>query len=126
MLLEAWRRLNRVLPQGHQLPDRDWRARHRVMIIVLLGHIARLFVFALFAGRNPANAMLFVSPVGLSAALAASPSLNRRMRSCLEATSAGRIFNATSRSNSVSRARYTSPIAPAPKGRIALPCRRTR
>ena len=32
------------------------------------------------------------------------------------ATSAGRIFNATSRPSRVSRARYTSPIPPAPRG----------
>jgi len=81
-------RLNRVLPKGHQLPDRDWRARHRVMIIILLGHTVGLFVFALFVGRTPANAMLVVSPVGLATALAASPSLSRRLRSCLATTGA--------------------------------------
>ena len=53
------------------------------MIIILLGHTAGLFAFAVATGRAPTSALLYVSPVGLAAALAAAPSLGRRFRSCL-------------------------------------------
>lgn len=87
-MVEAWRRVNRFLPQGNQLPDRDWRARQRVMIIILVAHTVGLFVYSVLAGYDLNHALLYVSPVGLTTALAASPSINRRLRSCLATTGA--------------------------------------
>jgi diguanylate cyclase (GGDEF)-like protein len=88
VIAEALHRVNRFLPQGNQLPDRDWRARHRVMLIILLAHTVGLFVFGLLVGYEPTRTLLYVTPVGLCAALAASPSINRRARSCLATTGA--------------------------------------
>jgi diguanylate cyclase (GGDEF)-like protein len=88
VIVEAWRRVNRFLPHGNQLPDRDWRARQRVMIIILVAHTVGLFVYGVLAGYEPNHALLYVSPVGLTTALAASPSINRRLRSCLATTGA--------------------------------------
>ncbi len=88
MFVEVLRRVNRFLPQGNQLPDRDWRARHRVMIIILLAHTVGLFGYGVIVGHEPTRALLYATPVGLCAALAASPSINRRVRSCLATTGA--------------------------------------
>src|SRR5262245_10674831 len=58
------------------------------MIIILVAHTVGLFVYALFTGYEPNHALLYISPIGLSAALSASPSINRRLRSCLATTGA--------------------------------------
>jgi diguanylate cyclase (GGDEF)-like protein len=75
--------LARQLPQGRQLPEADWRARHRVIIIILFAHAAAIFAYGLATATGPAGAFLPAAPVALAALVASSPSLARRVRSAL-------------------------------------------
>ena len=83
MVDKTWRRLSSKLPRGKKLPERDWHDRHVAMIVILVAHVAGIFGYCLLSGRTFAAALLAVTPIGITAALSASPSLPRRARSSL-------------------------------------------
>ena len=72
-----------LLPQGRRLPERDWAARHRVILVVMVGHAIGIFCYALSRGNDPNRCALDAAPVALLTLVAASPSVPRRVRSCL-------------------------------------------
>ncbi len=47
-LSRAWH----LLPRGHSLPDREWRQRHRGIVVLLWLHVAGLAVFGVVMGES--------------------------------------------------------------------------
>jgi PAS domain S-box-containing protein len=76
-------RLN--LPEGRELPENQWRARHRAVLVVILAHAVGLPVFGLWRGWSPLLAVGEGLLILLLGGLAALPSLGRRFRSSVAA-----------------------------------------
>lgn len=69
------------LPEGRELPEDQWRVRHRGILLVIWLHAVGLAVFGLLQGWGPWYSLgegLLIAAVG---AVAAMPSLGRRFRS---------------------------------------------
>ncbi|MCA1810580.1 MAG: GAF domain-containing protein [Halobacteriales archaeon] len=81
----AWSRLRGLLPEGLELPQAAWSARHRAILWVLAGHVALLPVLGWYRGWGPAFTLGEGLPVAGLAAAAAWPRLGWRLRSCLAA-----------------------------------------
>ncbi|MGQ0521014.1 MAG: putative bifunctional diguanylate cyclase/phosphodiesterase [Actinomycetota bacterium] len=60
------------LPRGQVLPEDVWRARHRILTILLQFHVAAIFVFALVRGESVLHSLGEAAIVGVFAVLAAS------------------------------------------------------
>jgi PAS domain S-box-containing protein len=71
------------LPRGRALPPEIWAARHRGLLIVLLGHLVVLPAFAVSQGWSLPAAWLFVLAPATFGALAWWPRPSRAVRSSL-------------------------------------------
>ncbi|WP_432974292.1 putative bifunctional diguanylate cyclase/phosphodiesterase [Dactylosporangium sp. CA-233914] len=74
------RRLARLLPSGHPLPEREWSLRHRAILWILAAQVAGLFGFALLRHRSAGSALLAVIPLLVALAAAAQPVFSRNAR----------------------------------------------
>jgi diguanylate cyclase (GGDEF)-like protein len=68
------------LPRGKTLPCEAWRARHRLMVLLVWAHVPALLLFALLRDKTLLHAALDVSPVAAFAVVAGRASLGRRLR----------------------------------------------
>jgi PAS domain S-box-containing protein len=73
--------LRQSLPEGRELPEEQWRARHRAILAVIAAHAVLLPAFGLWRGWAPAYAVGEGALIALVGALAWTPSLGRRFRS---------------------------------------------
>jgi signal transduction histidine kinase/PAS domain-containing protein len=81
----AWSQVRALLPRGLSLPQATWEARHSFVLWVLAGHAAALPVFGLRHGWPLAFAVAEPLAIGVLAAGAAVPRLDRRVRSSVAA-----------------------------------------
>ena len=58
------------LPDGRALPEADWRGRHRVMTVVLAGHLPAIVGYALVTGASPLHALVEMTLPAVLLALA--------------------------------------------------------
>lgn len=79
----AW--LRRNLPEGRELPEQQWRARHRAVLAIIAVHAVGLAVFGLVRDWSPLLAIGEGALIGLLGLLAAVPTLGRRFRSSVAA-----------------------------------------
>jgi signal transduction histidine kinase len=68
------------VPQGHALPEADWRWRHRVVCTVLALHLPVVLALGAFGSHTLAGSALEVVPLALLLVAALAP-LSRRVRS---------------------------------------------
>jgi len=80
-LVELKRRLRGYLPEGRPLPEREWRLRHRMILRVLILHVAGAFVYGLVQGFGFAHSALDAAPIAIAAVAAGADQLGRRLRS---------------------------------------------
>jgi len=81
----AWQRLRAYLPAGTEIPERDWRFRHRVILGIIFVHAIGLAAFGWYRGWP---APYYLGEGGLIAGLgllAAWKMLGRRFRSSVAA-----------------------------------------
>ncbi len=77
----AGRRSRGYLPEGRPLPEREWRLRHRMILRVLILHVAGAFVYGLVQGFGFAHSALDAAPIAIAAVAAGADQLGRRLRS---------------------------------------------
>jgi PAS domain S-box-containing protein len=80
---EAARRLGAALPHGQTLPDDQWRARHRALVLLLWAHVAALPVVALAYGFSLGHALLEGSAIAVFGVFALLRPGGRRMQSLI-------------------------------------------
>jgi signal transduction histidine kinase/CheY-like chemotaxis protein len=78
-LVARLRRGWHLLPRGHSLPDREWRQRHRGIVVLLWLHVAGLTVFGAVMGENLLHSVQEGAVVAV-AALVATYARGRRPR----------------------------------------------
>lgn len=78
-------RMRGLLPVGTQIPEAEWRARHRVILIVLAAHAVGLAAFGMWMGRGYVASLVAGVLLGVLAGLAAWRQLGRRFRSSVAA-----------------------------------------
>ena len=81
----AWSRVRAVLPEGRELPEGEFRTRHRAILLILWAHVIGLAVFGFYRG---VQAEFVIGECLLLAGLAAVASwhrLARRFRSSVSA-----------------------------------------
>jgi PAS domain S-box-containing protein len=76
-----WRRLSNLLPHGRTLPEEQWRARHRALVLLLWAHVVALPVVALLYGFSLPHALLDGALIAVFGALAALRLGGRRAQS---------------------------------------------
>src|SRR4051794_31059574 len=69
----------RWLPRGGELPDADWRPRHRLVCAALALHLPIIFGYSIGTGRSAAQSVAELLPTALLLAVAQLP-LSRRLR----------------------------------------------
>jgi signal transduction histidine kinase len=69
----------RWLPRGGELPDPDWRPRHRLVCGALALHLPAVFFYSLSTGRSALQSLAETLPTAVLLALATQP-LSRRLR----------------------------------------------
>lgn len=79
----GWLRAN--LPEGRELPEHQWRARHRTILALIAVHAVGLAAFGLARGWHPVYAVGEGALIALLGLLAAVPSFGRRFRSSVAA-----------------------------------------
>ncbi|GEM_PF-2339076 len=77
--------LRRALPEGRELPEDEWRARHRAILFVIYGHAAGVAAFGLYMGVLPALALAEGALVGAIGLVASWPGARRRFRGAVAA-----------------------------------------
>ncbi|MFL6139260.1 MAG: sensor histidine kinase [Frankiaceae bacterium] len=70
----------RWLPRGGELPDADWRPRHRLVCGALALHLPVIFFYALATGRSAAQGLAEALPTAIMLGVACLPRLRRRVR----------------------------------------------
>ena len=75
-----YRTIRNLLPEGRTLPGELWALRHRGILVLLRVHAALIPVFALVRGFSVIHTIVESSVVPLSAVVARSPNLSRRVR----------------------------------------------
>jgi diguanylate cyclase (GGDEF)-like protein len=73
--------LGSYLPHGRQLPQRDWAARHRVIMAVLIAHAVGVAAYGI-SQADPVGALNSM-PIAVAAALAGPGWLPRRLRTAV-------------------------------------------
>jgi diguanylate cyclase len=80
------RYLGSWLPQGRTLPDASWRARHRAVTVLLLGHAVGFAVYGCAATQPLLQTLSSVAVPALGAYAASRRTLSRAMRSAIGAS----------------------------------------
>ena len=70
-----------MLPEGGSLPNEIWNRRHQGIVVLLWLHVAGIPVYGLILGVDAAHFVMEASIVAVATFAAASPKLNRKMRS---------------------------------------------
>jgi diguanylate cyclase len=81
----ALSRMRANLPHGGGLPEREWRRRHRAMVVVLWGSAFALLPYGIAQGYSLGHMMLHLGPVVALALLAHAPTLGHRAQSSVVA-----------------------------------------
>ncbi len=76
-----FRRIRHALPEGRTLPEDLWIRRHRGILVLLWAHAALIPLFALGRGFSVVHTLVEGAVIPLTALLATTPRLNRRLRS---------------------------------------------
>lgn len=76
-------RLAAAMPHGRALLPEVWRARHRVVIVLLWIHAAAIALASLALDRDVAHALLEAAPVGAAAVIAARARLRQTVSSAI-------------------------------------------
>ncbi|MEA2932344.1 MAG: hypothetical protein QOI56_1129 [Actinomycetota bacterium] len=76
-----YRAVRDALPEGRTLPEELWTRRHRGILVLLWAHAALIPVFSLVRGFSFGHTLVEAAIVPVTALLASSPTLSRRMRS---------------------------------------------
>ena len=80
----SWR-LRRFLPEGRELPEAEWRVRHRAILAVVAAHVAGTAAFGFYMGVPVAQAVFEPTLIGLLGLAAAWDAISRRARGALAA-----------------------------------------
>jgi PAS domain S-box-containing protein len=75
----------RILPEGKELPEDEWDARHRAILLIIWLHAAGVTVFGFWMGASPPLVLLEGALVGLIGAVAAWKRPRRRFRGAVAA-----------------------------------------
>lgn len=81
----VWHRLRHALPGGSEIPESEWRGRHKVILIVIAGHAVGLAGFGAMRGHGWPQSLMAGLLIAVLGALAAWPALGRRFRSSIAA-----------------------------------------
>jgi PAS domain S-box-containing protein len=81
--INHWLQVN--LPEGRELPENQWRARHRAILVVIFAHAVGLSIFGLMQHWGPLYSFGEGALIALLGALAYIPTLGRRFRSSVSA-----------------------------------------
>ncbi|MDQ3691654.1 MAG: EAL domain-containing protein [Chloroflexota bacterium] len=73
--------MTRFIPAGRLLPDDVWRARHRIVLLVLWLHVPIVVAFALAVGEPLSHSLLEALIVAVTAVAATPATLDRTFRS---------------------------------------------
>lgn len=73
------------LPEGGNLPVRDWEARHRFILVIIAAHAVGLAIFGLVQGWHPMYALGEGALIGLIGLLASFSRLSPRFRAAAAA-----------------------------------------
>jgi PAS domain S-box-containing protein len=73
--------LRQSLPEGRELPEEQWRVRHRGILVLIAAHAVLLPAFGLLRGVHPLLALSEGALIASIGALAWMPRLGRRFRS---------------------------------------------
>ncbi|MFG1920313.1 putative bifunctional diguanylate cyclase/phosphodiesterase [Cryptosporangium sp. NPDC048952] len=68
------------LPRGRPPGDPSWSSRHRVIVLVLLGHVFVLPFYGLYQGLHFSRCLLMVAPLAMLVAVACADQLSQRVR----------------------------------------------
>jgi len=77
--------VKRFLPRGGSLPYEEWRARHRVIVVLLWVHALGLTVFGLLRGYTLGHTMTDTIFIAIAAFFASQPWLGRKWQSIVAA-----------------------------------------
>lgn len=69
-IMRALRAVRQTLPEGGKLPEKDWRARHVLILGVLWLHVPGVMLFGLYAGASLAHVAVEAVPIASAAAMA--------------------------------------------------------
>jgi PAS domain S-box-containing protein len=78
---DAARRLGAALPHGQTLPEEQWRARHRALVLLLWAHVVALPIVALAYGFSFGHALLEGLPIAVFGVVALLRPGGRRLQS---------------------------------------------
>ena len=78
-------RLRSFLPEGRELPEAEWRQRHRVILYIIYAHAVGLAAFGIYQRWDPVLAVGEGFLIALLGVLAWTPALGRRFRSSVAA-----------------------------------------
>src|SRR5687768_209645 len=73
--------LRSYLPEGRELPESEWRSRHKVILYTVWAHAVGLTIFGIYQDWAPLTVFAEGLLIALLGAIAAMPSLGRRFRS---------------------------------------------
>ncbi|MHB1261980.1 MAG: ATP-binding protein [Thermoplasmatota archaeon] len=79
----TWAILRDALPEGVELPEAAWESRHRLILLVIAGHVLALPLFGFYNGWGPAYALGEAALVAALGAAAAVPTLGKTLRMVL-------------------------------------------
>ncbi|MEA3201685.1 MAG: two-component system, NarL family, sensor histidine kinase BarA [Thermoplasmata archaeon] len=81
----AWVGLRRALPEGRELPEDEWGARHRAILWVVFAHAVGVAIFGLYRGFSAPQSLAEGALIGLIGLIAAFPGTKRRFRGAVAA-----------------------------------------
>ena len=77
--------LLRALPEGRELPEDEWRARHKAILLVIWGHALGVAVFGIAMGVGVLQSVLEGALIGAIGLVAAWQGTTRRFRGAVAA-----------------------------------------
>jgi len=80
-----WARVRQLLPEGRELPEAEWRVRHRTILVIVFAHAAGLALFGVARGWPLPFDLGEGALIAALGAVAAFPILGRRFRSSVAA-----------------------------------------
>src|SRR5688500_3283682 len=80
----SWR-IRRFLPEGRELPEAEWRVRHRAILVVVAAHVVGTAAFGVSMGVPAAQFVFEPTLIALMGLAAAWKAVSRRVRGALAA-----------------------------------------